>query len=206
MNTSSWPPAATEQAAPAISAADAAREAVHAGRAAALAAARQTVLQAEHALGEMLRTLAAQRPTETAPRAAPMQPSRADAVTPLHPASISGDTIMSDDTQPTPPNQPPAITAQSPGSSQIEAALKAAQAQIDQAMAASDRAVQAAMQAATAATAAAGNTQAVDSANEALQQADQAAAAAVAAAQQQTEQAMSATSPVNPNPGSETAG
>lgn len=206
MNASRSLPAATDQAQPAISAADAARDAVHAGRAAALAAARQGMSQAEHALGEMLRTLAAQHPPETAPRTAPMQTSRTDDFTALHSASTPGDTKMSDDTQPTPPNPIPATTAQSPGSSQIEAALKAAQAQIDQAMAASDMAMQAAMQAATAATAAAGNGQAADSATQALQQADQAAAAAVAAAQQQAEQAMSATSPVNPNPGSETAG
>ncbi|WP_258071406.1 MULTISPECIES: hypothetical protein [Xanthomonas] len=155
--------------------------------------------QAENALGERLRALAAQHPTETAPLAVPMRPSRADAVTPLHSTSTSGDTRMSDDTQPTPPYQTPASIAQSSGSSQIEAALKAAQAQIDQAMAASDRAVRAAMQAATAATAAAGNDQAIDSANQALQQAEQAAAAAVTAAQQQTEQAMAATSPATPN-------
>ncbi|KHL52499.1 hypothetical protein [Xanthomonas cannabis] len=204
MNASRALPAATEQAPPVVSAADAARDAVHAGRAAAVAAARQTVTQAEHALGEMLRTLAAQHPPEAAPRAAPMQPSRTDELPPLHSTSTStsGDTSMSDDTQPTPtsPNQTPATTAQSSGSSQIEAALKAAQAQIDQAMAASDMAVQAAMQAATAATAAAGNNQAIDSANQALQQADQAAAAAVAAAQQQAEQAMSAGTPDSLSP------
>ncbi|WP_372393293.1 hypothetical protein ACCQ05_06560 [Xanthomonas sp. NCPPB 3582] len=148
----------------------------------------------------MLRALAAQHPTQAAPRAAPMQPSRTDDLAPIHSASTSGDTKMSDDTQPTPPNPTPATTVQPSGSSQIEAALKAAQAQIDQAMAASDMAVRAAMQAATAATAAAGNNQAVDSANQALQQADQAAAAAVAATQQQAEQAMSAGIPNSLSP------
>ncbi|MFO3703538.1 hypothetical protein ACI6Q5_00785 [Xanthomonas codiaei] len=148
----------------------------------------------------MLRALAAQHPTQAAPRAAPIQPSRTDDLAPIHSASTAGDTKMSDDTQPTPPNPTPATTVQPSGSSQIEAALKAAQAQIDQAMAASDMAVRAAMQAATAATAAAGNNQAVDSANQALQQADQAAAAAVAATQQQAEQAMSAGIPNSLSP------
>ncbi|PKV13916.1 hypothetical protein [Xanthomonas prunicola] len=199
MNASSSLAAATDHAPLAISPADAARDAVHAGRAAALAAARQGMTQAEHALGEMLRALAAQRPTDIPPLTVPIQPPHTDAVAPLHPASTSGDIRMSDNTQPTPPAQTAASAAQSPALSQAEAALKAAQAQVDQAMAAADMAVQAAMQAANAAIASAGYGREVDSAAQALQQADQAAAAAVAAAQQ-AEQAMSAGTPDSPPP------
>ncbi|KQQ82207.1 hypothetical protein ASF73_20320 [Xanthomonas sp. Leaf131] len=158
--------------------------------------------QGENALDEMLRALSAQQPTETPALATQRQPTRPDAVAPLHPASTSKDTSMHDDTQPTPPNQTPATNAQ-PLAAQLEAALQAAQAQVEQAMAAADMAVQAAMQAANAAIASAGNGRAVDSAAQALQQASQAAAAA---AQEQAEQAINATSTRTPNADGETAG
>lgn len=186
---------ATDEAAPTTSAADAARDAVHAGRAAALTAARQGRTQAEHALGEMLRALAAQRPPDTASLPAPIRQQRINDVAPLHCASTSGDTDMSDDTLPTPSATtaaaPTTSTAQPSAPSAIEAALQAAQAQVEQAIAASDKAVQAAMQAANAAVA--DNEQAAYASRQALQQADEAATAAVAAAQQQAEQAMAAT-------------